>query len=286
MISVIVITFNSEKFIRACLDSVFRQDYPEFKVIVVDNSSQDNTRDIIKRSYPQVVLIENKENLGACCARNQGIEASGGDWVLALDCDVTLENNFLSKAINIIDNLPSNTGILQPKILNSDNRTIYSCGLYLSWTRRFYDIGRNKIDHGQYDSLKHIFAASSACAFYRRQMLEDTKEDSGYFDQRFFFLVEDLDLAWRARNKGWNVSLSTDLKSYHAGASCGFNNKIRQFFCFRNRYYSIVKNDGIIKYLLKLLPLALYDIPRIIFLTATNPYIYSKLYGKQRHKRL
>lgn len=105
MISVIVITFNSEKFIRACLDSVFRQDYPEFKVIVVDNSSQDNTRDIIKRSYPQVVLIENKENLGACCARNQGIEASGGDWVLALDCDVVLEKDFIFKAIKRINSV-------------------------------------------------------------------------------------------------------------------------------------------------------------------------------------
>lgn len=275
MISVIVITFNSEKFIRACLDSVFRQDYPEFKVIVVDNSSQDNTRDIIKRSYPQVVLIENKENLGACCARNQGIEASGGDWVLALDCDVVLEKDFIFKAIKRINSVSPNIGALQPKILNSDYKTTNSCGIYLTWFRRFYDIGRRK-SGSDFNEPRNIFGACSACALYRKQMLQELKEKTGYFDERFFFLVEDVDLAWRAQKKRWRTLFIPELNCHHRGNSSDTPDKFRQFLCFRNRYFSIIKNEGIIRYLLKILPLMLYDIPRVTFLAITNPYIYGR----------
>ena len=90
MLSVIVLTFNSIKFIKPCLDSVFSQGYKDFEVIIVDNGSSDGTGGFIKDNYPQVALIENNENLGAAKARNQGIERARGDWVLTLDCDVVL----------------------------------------------------------------------------------------------------------------------------------------------------------------------------------------------------
>jgi len=141
MVSIVVLTLNSRDSIRLCLDSVFSQRYRDFEVIVVDNASGDGTPDLVKK-YPKAVLIENKKNLGACRGRNQGIEASNGEWILTLDCDVVLEKDFLPKAVNIIDSLSFNTGILQPRILNFDKRTIYSCGIHLSRMRRFYDIGR------------------------------------------------------------------------------------------------------------------------------------------------
>ncbi|MFH1519727.1 MAG: glycosyltransferase family 2 protein [Candidatus Omnitrophota bacterium] len=284
MISVIVITFNSEKFIGACLDSVFRQDCPGLKVIVIDNGSQDNTRNIIKRSYPQASLIINEDNLGSCRARNQGIELSCSEWVLCLDCDTILEDNFFIEANKIISFAEPDLGMFQPKILKYDKKTIFSCGLHLSWFRRFRDLGRNKVDCGKYNFPKHIFGASSACVFYRRKMLEDIKENTGYFDQRFFFLVEDVDLSWRANNKGWKACLFPNLKCYHVSDSCGLNKKIRQFFCFRNRYYSIAKNEGIPKYLVKILPALFYDLPRILFLLLTNPYVYNYPINKKAQK--
>ena len=284
MVSIVVLTYNSKDFIKHCLDSVFNQSCQDFEVIVVDNGSSDGTSDLIKK-YPKAVLIENKKNLGACKGRNQGIEASSGEWILTLDCDVVLEKDFLSKAVNIIGNLSDNAGILQPKILNYDNQTIYSCGIHLSWMRRFYDIGRGR-ERGEFNKPKSIFGACSACAFYKRRMLGELKEKTAYFDERFFFLVEDVDLAWRAKRKGFKAAYAPELVCRHKGNSSKADKKKRQYLCYRNRYYSIIKNDGIIKYLLKLLPLALYDIPRIIFLVVTNPYIHSKLFGKQTCKRL
>ena len=271
--SIIIPTFNSKNFIRSCLISIFSQDYRDFEVIVVDNGSGDDTVDLAKHGYPEVILIENRRNLGACKARNQGIKASCGKWVLTLDCDTILEKDSLLNISKTIDTLGFGIGMLQPKILKSDKKTIYSCGIYLSWSRKFYDIGKDKKDTGQFDESKYVFGACSACAIYNRRMLEDIKEDKGYFDGQFFFLVEDVDLAWRAQKRGWKALFCPDAVCYHYGNSSGTSKKIRQYLCFRNRYYSIMKNEGFKNYSKRFLPLLFYDLPRLLYLFLSNSYI-------------
>lgn len=254
------------------MDSVFIQDYKDFEVIVIDNGSVDYTVSILKEYYPEVFLIENRENLGSCAARNKGIEASKGKWILTLDCDVVLERNFLGKAIKFSKSSGESIGIFQPKILNSDKDTIYSSGIRLTILRRFYDIACGKPDNGKYDKLEHIFGACSAAGFYRKKILEEIKEKTGYFDERFFFLVEDVDLAWRAQKKGWKAFYYPGSVCYHSGNSSGFNKRTRQYLCFRNRYYMILKNENKWCLYLKLILCVTYDVPRFFYLILTNPY--------------
>lgn len=274
-ISIVIPTFNSKGFIGPCLDSVFSQSWQDFEVIVVDNGSRDGTPDLIRTNYPQVNLIENRQNLGACRARNQGIEASCGKWILTLDSDVVLAKDFLLVALKTINNgLPANVGIIQAKILKLNKETIYSCGIYLSRLRRFFDIGSGQKDKGQFNQSKHIFGACSACALYNRKMLQELKEETGYFDERFLFLVEDVDLAWRAQKKGWRSIFCPDGACYHYGNSSAISNQIKQYLCFRNRYYSIIKNEGLKNYYKKIFPLLFYDIPRLFYLFLSNRYIW------------
>lgn len=277
--SIVVLTYNSENFIKPCLDSVFNQKCRDFEVIVVDNGSNDSTIDTIKKDYPDVILIENKQNLGASKARNQGIDIAKYEWVLTLDSDVMLEESFLLDASDLINALPAKVGAFQPKILCSDKKTIYSCGIYLSWSRRFYDIGKGADDIGQHNNAREIFGACSAAAFYRRNMLNDIKEETGYFDERFFFLVEDVDLAWRARKRGWRALFRPELRSYHTGNSSSTNSKMRQYLCFRNRFYMIVRNQGWKSYALRVLPLLFYDLPRRVYLFISNPYCRKEFLG-------
>jgi len=265
-ISIVILTHNSIEFIKACLDSVFAQDDQGFEVIVVDNGSKDATVDLIKKNYTRVVLIENKENLGSCRARNQGIEISKGEWILTLDCDIILAKDFISQLIIKTETLPSDIGLIQSKILKVDRKTIYSTGIFLSSIRRFYDIGKGKSDNGQFNASKYIFGVCSAAALYRRQMFEEVKEDAGYFDERFFFLVEDVDLSWRAQRKGWRAIFYPNAICYHFGNSSRLPQYMRQYLCFRNRYYSIKKNEGMINYMLKVFPVLIYDLPRFIFI--------------------
>ncbi|MBL7196837.1 MAG: glycosyltransferase family 2 protein [Candidatus Omnitrophica bacterium] len=277
MLSIIILTFNSIKYIKPCLDSLFYQDYKDFEAIIVDNSSKDGTVALVKRDYPEVNLIENPKNFGACRARNQAIEASCGEWILSLDCDVTLEKTFLQKVSEVIKDLPPEIGILQPRILKEDRKTIYSTGIYLSRLRRFFDIGKGRPDNGQFNCQKYIFGACSAAAVYKRQMLEEIKEDSGYFDERFFFLVEDVDLAWRAQKKGWKGLFCPEANCYHFGNSSCFDKKLRQYLCFRNRYYTIKKNEGFKRYSKKVAPLLFYDLPRLFYLVFTNRTVIKTL---------
>lgn len=261
MISAVIVTFNSKRFIGACLQSIFNQGYRVPEVIVVDNSSKDGTVDLIKTEYPQVILIRNNANLGASKARNQGIEASSGNWVLIMDCDVILDCKSISNIVEEIKSVDQDTGMLQPKVYYSSGEKICTCGVRLTWSRRFHDIARGRLDRGQFDKSGKIFGASSACALYSRKMLEETREKTGYFDERFFFMVEDMDLAWRAQRKGWNARYCPQIICYHSGNSSVSDKRFRQYLCFRNRYYSILKNEGLISYLKKIIPLVFYDIP-------------------------
>jgi len=276
LISVVILTFNSERFVKTCLDSIFSQEGSDFEVIVVDNGSKDNTIGLIKDNYSQVVLIENRDNLGAAKARNQGIEVAQGEWVLTLDCDTILENSFLANFKKIEESLSPEIGIIQPKVLQYDKKTIYSTGIFLSRLRKFYDIGKGKKDNGQFNEEKIVFAACSAAAFYRKDMLEAIKEKSGFFDENFFFLAEDVDLGWRARKHGYKTLYYPKAACFHCGNSSELNKKFRQYLCWRNRNLLILKNDNLTGFK-RLAILMLYDLPRLLYLLFTNDFVFKAL---------
>ncbi|PIQ87811.1 MAG: glycosyl transferase [Candidatus Omnitrophica bacterium CG11_big_fil_rev_8_21_14_0_20_43_6] len=265
-ISVVVLTYNSRDYLKSCLDALFNQLSGDGEVVLVDNGSEDATPDFIKANYPRVRLIENSENLGAAKARNQGIEAAGGEWILTLDCDVVLEEGFMSKIVEFAKNSPDSTGMIQPKILSGDGTKIYSCGIYAAWLGRFYDIGKGSFDRSRFNRQAPVFGACCAAALYRRKMLETVKDRYGYFDQRFFFLFEDADLSWRAKRQGWVCRYYPEVKCYHQANSSATGQGIRQFLSFRNRQLTILKNQNLLLTFF-MLPLYLaYDLPRFLIL--------------------
>ncbi len=264
LISIIILTADSRDFLERCLDSVFGQADQNSEVIVVDNGSADGTSEFVRDKYPEVLLIRNKDNLGASRARNQGIAAAQGSWILALDCDVTLGEDFLPGVFRAIESSAADTGMIQPKILQPDKKTIYSCGIYISkLLLRFYDIGKGLPDQGQFDRHRLIFGACSAAAVYNRKMLEAIKEKTGYFDERFFFLFEDVDLSWRGQRRGWKALFEPGLVCYHEGNSSGTGRKTRQGLSLRNRFLTLKKNRGWRGYFF---PLFFYDIPRALYI--------------------
>lgn len=276
MLSVVILTYNSQKHIQACLDSVFRQMNKSIEVIVVDNASLDGTKEIIKERYPQVKLIENQKNFGASKARNKGIKCSFAEWVLALDSDVVLRDDFIKKFETVKDLFADNVGMIQPNVLTEDGKAIYSQGIHLTTLRRFHDLNRGKLKDFTGGSTKQIIGPCSAAAFYRRSMLDMLKEKTGYFDERFFFLMEDVDLAWRAQRAGWKVLFYSQMVCSHAGNSSGTDKKVRQYLCFRNRHWMIAKNEdfwGRVRVYALSLP---YELVRGIYLAIFNKYFWMK----------
>ena len=275
-LSVVILTYNSSKFIRSCLDAIYAQGDKSLEVVVVDNGSKDKITDLIRGSYPSVILIENKINLGSSKARNQGIEASKDQWLLTLDCDCVIENDFILQINKAIDRADPKLGSIQTNILSSDRKRVYSNGIFISFLRRFYDINRNKpIIGNSYSDTKYIFGACSAAAVYNRNMLEEIRESTGYFDERFFFLVEDVDLSWRAQKKGWKTLYCPQAVCLHFGNSSNIDFRMRRFLCFRNRYLLIIKNESRREFFAKIFFQIILDLPRIIIMTIDGTFINS-----------
>ncbi len=272
-LSIIVVTYDSLSFIRDCVESIFVQTYKKFEIIVVDNNSQDKTVEFIKKNYPQIRLIENGQNRGFPYACNQGIEATRGKYILTLNSDVTLEEDFLYEIKRAMDEADPEVGLISPKILwAKDKKLIDSTGLMLSRARRFFDRGRGEVDKSQYDREREIFGPCAAAALYKREMLKSVEVFNEYFDPDFFLLLEDFDLAWKAKNLGWKALFVPEARCYHMRNISGRAIQYAQYLCFRNRYFLLVKNDNIRNLFKDIIFILIYDILRLPYFLVINRY--------------
>ncbi|MFA5429681.1 MAG: glycosyltransferase family 2 protein [Candidatus Omnitrophota bacterium] len=273
MFSVVVAVYNGSSVIERCLESLLAQECREEpEIIVVDNGSSDGTPGMVRERFPGVRLLENGGNLGAAAARNLGISASRGEWVFTFDCDTAAGKGFFSAVECMTDaGERSRIGVIQPRILGAEGREVFSCGIALDFFWRFNDIDRGERCGKRGSNPARIDAACSACAGYRRRMLEEIKDGYGYFDERFFFMVEDVDLGVRAGLAGWKTAFCSGATAYHSGNSAGFSRREKQYLCWRNRKVMLEK--------IKKPPLRActvgfcYDLPRDTVLFLRNSYV-------------
>src|SRR4051812_11910158 len=116
MVSVLIVTYNSEKFILRCLDSLAHQTYKPLEVIVVDNASTDSTRDLLSHSPVLIQPLCNEKNTGFAAAQNQAIGRSKGEWLLCLNPDAVLHPDFISNLVALGTHYPQ-VGSLCGKLL-------------------------------------------------------------------------------------------------------------------------------------------------------------------------
>src|SRR6476646_11817005 len=107
-VSVTIVTYNSGRFIKRCLESVLAQRYQRKEIIVIDNGSDDGTVDILEQFEDRCQVVYNSDNVGFAAAQNQAIALSSGDWVLTLNPDVLLLPNFIEALVD--------AGEIHPKI--------------------------------------------------------------------------------------------------------------------------------------------------------------------------
>src|SRR3989304_284876 len=103
LVSIIIVTFNSEKYILDCLKAIFQTRYPLLEVIVVDNNSTDNTVKIIKDNFPKVKIIESKVNLGYATGNNLGIKTAQGKYIAVINPDTRVTENWVNPLISELE---------------------------------------------------------------------------------------------------------------------------------------------------------------------------------------
>ncbi len=272
IVSVIVVTSGVKDYLRFCLDSLGKQTHTRLEIIVIDNSCNRNLSRDISDSFPAVRLYSSPENLSYCESLNKGIQMSNGDFILCLNDDVTLDKEFIREALKGFS-VDVRVGMVSGKILRSDEKTIDSTGLFLSISRTAKERGYGHRDKGQYEKEEYIFGVNGAVAFYRREMLEDIKIGTDYFDADHRFFYEDLDIAWRGHNFGWKAHYVPKAVAYHVrGATARGDYGIDKPFARRylsddlhfdllkNRYLTIIKNESALSFLLHLPFILFYDI--------------------------
>src|SRR5258708_32780847 len=204
-VSVTIVTFNSGRFIKRCLESVLAQRYPNREIIVIDNASMDGTADILEQFEDRCQIVYNDENIGFAAAQNQAMRISSGDWVLTLNPDVLLLPNFIQALVDAGQFDPK-IGTVCGKLLAilasfdlPDKPLVDSTGIYFTPMLRHLDRGSQEVDNGHYLQHEYVFGATAAAALYRRGMIDDTSVEDEFFDPDFFVYREDAYVAWRAQ---------------------------------------------------------------------------------------
>jgi glycosyltransferase involved in cell wall biosynthesis len=179
MVSVLITTYNSARFLKTCLESLLQQVYKPLEVIVVDNASSDGTRDVLANAGPGLTVMYNDSNIGFAAAQNQAARLAKGNWLLSLNPDVVVSRDFVAKAVEC-GNLDPKTGAVCGKLLRwnpSENpeftQIIDSTGIYFLPNLRHLDRGAGEPDHGQFEQMEYVFGATGAAALYRRSMVDD-----------------------------------------------------------------------------------------------------------------
>lgn len=276
ILSIVIVSRNDRAHLCRCLDSLGCSGASGTEIVVVDNGSVQEAVAARGKTHPQIRLLVNAANAGACAARNQGIACSSGAWVLTLDSDCVLAPGALDIFLEAVRGIPERVGMVQPDILDGTGMRVWSRGICLSPLRRFSDLDRGRAASHACLCAERIIGPCSAAAFYRRSMLEDVRDEHGYFDERFFFLVEDVDLAWRARNRGWKTLYLPALRCFHAGNGSATGAKLRQYLCLRNRRLMLRKNEhGWTGLRTRVLSWP-YEMSRLGLMALTNKYLWTQ----------
>lgn len=233
-VSIIILAYNSCNDLKECLPSLINQTYKNYEIIIVDNASTDDTEKFMKNNYPKIKLIESKINLGYAGGNNLGFEYSQGDYIVILNPDVYVNNDWLYELIKPLNVDPS-IGMTTSKIFEYSEPNHAACGNVPHYTGLHFPRGLEKSE-----SLfikNELVGSISGCSFaIRRAIFEDL---SG-FDSSFFLYMEDSDLSLRARLSGNKILFASKSILYHKHKTIITPEK--EYYLERNRYQLLLKS--------------------------------------------
>ncbi len=221
LISIVVVNWNGKKWLEKCLSSLIAQTHKNLEVILVDNGSSDDSVEFIKSNYPEVILVKSDKNLGFAGGNNLGIDQSKGKYILLLNTDTWVDNNFVERIYHKF--LSSKVDIIAPKEVNyegeefdySDNKTIDIFG------HPFFIKGK----------VKNSFYLKGVCLFFKRSLYDKTHG----LDNNFFMYSEETDWFWRLNFLNKKFILVNDLYVYHAEAGSSMKGINYNIFLWRNQ---------------------------------------------------
>ena len=241
LVSIVIVVWNSAKYLPRCLESLQAQSFRDFELIVVDNGSSDHCTVGLEDNYLGLNLrvVRQASNLGFAAGNNLGAGLAGGKWLVLLNADAFPEADWLSALIDASSQHENFSSFSSRQVRADDSRTLDGAGdAYhisgLAWRIGFgYPADRFGLES------KEIFSPCAAAAMYLREAFWDV----GGFDEDFFSYFEDVDLGFRLRLKGYRCLYVPGASVLHVGASAvGSRSDFSIYHSQRNMIWTFVKN--------------------------------------------
>lgn len=261
-VSVIIPNYNGIAFLDSVLNSLEGQTADDFEVILVDNGSSDGSCSFAAASYPWVHILELPENYGFCRAVNEGIKASRAPYVILLNNDTEVTENFVEEMLAAIKRHKKAFSCGARMVQYHDRDKLDDAGNYycaLGWS---FARGRGRDIHA-YEKEEKIFAACAGAAIYRKKILDQI----GLFDEEHFAYLEDVDIGYRARIYGYENWYAPKAVVYHVGSGTSGSryNQFKTRYSSRNNVYLVYKNMPFLQILLNLPFLAAGFVVKFLF---------------------
>jgi GT2 family glycosyltransferase len=239
LVSIVIITWNSEKYLPACLNSLSAQTNKDFEIIIIDNGSTDEEYLKLEEKYPKLKLILKKlnSNLGFSIANNIGARLASGQWLALLNADAFPEPDWLERLLEATQTYPNafftsrQIQADKPEYLDGEGDIYHVSGL--AWRKNY------NLPVYPFNKYQEVFSACGAAALYPRQEFLD----AGGFDEDYFSYHEDVDLGFRLRLRGLNCMLVLQAVVHHVGsASTGKKSDFSIYYGHRNLVWTYFKD--------------------------------------------
>lgn len=232
-ISIIIVSYNTQEFTKKCIDFIYKSKLNDLKyeIIIIDNASSDNTVSTLKKHFPKIICIENKDNLGFAKACNQGVKASRGRYLLFLNPDTEVDKDTIPYMISFMEkNKEAGASTCFVKLPSGKLDDGAHRGFPTPWNSFCYFLGLSRLfpqsklfsgytlGHLDLTKTHEVDSAVGAFMMVRRIAGDDTR----WWDEDYFFYGEDIDFCYKLKEKGWKIYFVPKVSVlHHKGVSGG-----------------------------------------------------------------
>jgi GT2 family glycosyltransferase len=276
-VAAVIVSYNEKTETALLIRSLRMQSHKNIDILLVDNSSKDGTVAYIRKNFPAVVVIQNKENVGFARAANQGMKyvfKKNYDFTLVLNSDLIADGKMVKELLSTYRHFSPNLniGMIQPVLLIQGTDLINSSGNPIHYLGFGYAGNYKK----KLKSLPNIDKVVSSVPGGAMMITKKFYKEVGFFDESFFMYCEDQDLSWRGLLRGYTYLLSRKALLYH---QYHFNKGKRKLYYYeRNRFRMLLKNYSA-RTLILILPVLLVTEILMLGYSILNGWIHYKFWA-------
>ncbi len=246
-LAIAILNWNGLELLKRFLPSLCKYTSETYQIYIIDNCSEDDSVNFIKKNFDRIKVIKLNKNYGYAKGYNIGLKNINAEIICLLNNDVEVSKNWTEPIIQQFKK-EKNTAVIQPKLKNQEDKRYFdyagAAGGFLDKYGYPYCNGRiyNVVDtdENQYEKIYDIFWASGACFFMRKKYFEA----AGKFDEKFWAHMEEIDLCWRLKNMGFDIKYNYKSTVYHVNAATLKTENYRKtYYNFRNQLYMLTKNS-------------------------------------------